>query len=1119
MRQRKVVGSLALLALLALVGLIFGQTVAVHDGGSLPALRRIVPGQVELLPVPGSSGGDPWRLFDGDTSRGFVSQGEGPARIRLRLGGERTVSSVGIYGPAEGRLSVLAREDGVWMPILELDLRADSPGWRRWDLETPVSAAALLLEWQGVALPEVELWGSGAGSRVVQASEVQPGVFRLRMEADPGAFPRAYLSYELAGVAHWTGAVRSINGLPAQGGFAPAPGAGLQTEEINPRWLRRGVNEVRFFPTEEAPYTVRNLRLVLVEEDGRPAIEPSPLVDGDRATGWDGQTLDLPFHRPYQIHSLAIEAAGRPDGMLTVEGLLDGGGTTLLSTYGLTGSGRHELPVDEAPAVTGLRLSWSGAQEGGGQIVEAEILGSPVGSPRRVRPRLVLTHPLQGETAEGGAYLRGFVEPGRPELLVDGSTAEIQPDGAFGLFVPGPEEGSWEAVLEAAFPDGSRLSRTVLLGSEKEPSDPHSLTETQAAPGQAKTLSLGGARLEVGAGALSGPVKLSMRSLAVGDLPALDAGMTNVTPRRGGFRMGPHGLRFLAPVRLTLPYDAALLPAGMTADDVRTFYFDDETGRWFPIARLEAGAGSVVSATDHFTDFINATLALPDEPASADLAPDSMQELAKADPAAGIVRIEPPVGGSQGSARLDFPIVVPPGRQGLEPELAVRYDSDKANGWTGIGWDLSVPGVEVSTLFGVPRYDGGEEYLLAGDRLAAAGEPGRFVRRVEGSFQRIVRHGSRPDDFWWEVTEKDGTRYLYGQTGQARLRDYRSPRNTFRWLLERVIDLHGNTVDYTYATDSGGGAAIGGDGEPWTQVYPSRIDYTGVNGAGAYYQVRFFPEDGERPDPFSTGMPGFKVLTRQRLGRIDVTAGGSVVRSYRFEYHEPAADSFYKSLLASVAVSGEDDSELYRHTFDYFHMPTLGGEIDGFSEPVAWGSVAGTDDQSETSTLAGGGHAFVGVGDTACVNHAGVQLGGGGGATDTRLAFLDVNGDGLTDRIAEDGEVAFNRYDPEDGSGGFAGGTFPNAASLGHNDDWSFDLGLGGHLLNDLIVGGVSWTWSHSNDDRAVADLDGDGRPDLVASGSVRLNDGSGFGEDRSWSQGAGSFDLGIPGEEEQLLA
>jgi hypothetical protein len=801
MRQKKIVGPLALLAVLVLVGLIFGQTGAVHDGGAAPSPRRILPQRVELLPVPGSAGGDPWRLFDGDTSRGFVSQGEGPARIRLRLGGERTVSSVGIYGPAEGRLSVLSREDGVWAPILELDLQAGSAGWRRWELEAPVSAAALLLEWQGGALPEVELWGSGTGPRTVQASEERPGVFRLRLDADPGAFSRAYLSYELAGLAHWTGAVRSINGLPAQGGFAPAPGAGgVQTEEISPRWLRQGLNEVRFFPEEETPYTVRNLRLVLAEEDGRPAADPSPLaaalVDGIPATGWDGQdgSVDLPFRRPFQVHSLEIETAGRPVGMLMVEGLL-ADGTVPLSTFELDGPGRHRLPLDEAPAMTGLRLSWSGAGKDGGEIVEAEILGSPVGSPRRARPRIVLTHPLQGETAEGGAYLRGFTEPGRPELLLDGSTAEIQPDGAFGLFVPGPEEGLWEAVLEAAFPDGSRLSRTVLLGSGKDPSDPKSLAETQAAPGQAKTLSLGGARLEVGAGALSSPVKLSMRSLASGDLPALDAGMTNVTPRRGGFRMGPHGLRFRTAVRLTLPYDAALLPEGMTADDVRTFYFDEEAGRWFPIARLEVGTGAVVSATDHFTDFINATIALPDEPASANLAPDSMQELAKADPAAGIVRIEPPVGGSQGSARLDFPITVPPGRLGLEPELAVRYDSDRANGWTGIGWDLSVPSVEVSTLFGVPRYDGGEEYVLEGDRLAAAGEPGRFVRRVEGRFQRIVRHGSRPDDFWWEVTEKDGTRYLYGQTGQARLRDYRPPRNTFRWLLERVIDLHGNTVD------------------------------------------------------------------------------------------------------------------------------------------------------------------------------------------------------------------------------------------------------------------------------------------------------------------------------------
>jgi hypothetical protein len=52
------------------------------------------------------------------------------------------------------------------------------------------------------------------------------------------------------GVAQWTAAVRSINGLPARGGFAavPSSGAQLQLEEINPRWLHAGLNQIAFSP-------------------------------------------------------------------------------------------------------------------------------------------------------------------------------------------------------------------------------------------------------------------------------------------------------------------------------------------------------------------------------------------------------------------------------------------------------------------------------------------------------------------------------------------------------------------------------------------------------------------------------------------------------------------------------------------------------------------------------------------------------------------------------------------------------------------------------------------------------------------------------------------------------
>ena len=61
----------------------------------------------------------------------------------------------------------------------------------------------------------------------------------------------------------------------------------------------------------------------------------------------------------------------------------------------------------------------------------------------------------------------------------------------------------------------------------------------------------------------------------------------------------------------------------------------------------------IVSATDHFTDFINATLAMPDEPAGMNYTPNSIQELAKADPAAEISVIAPPEGGATGDATVD----------------------------------------------------------------------------------------------------------------------------------------------------------------------------------------------------------------------------------------------------------------------------------------------------------------------------------------------------------------------------------------------------------------------------------------------------------------------------------
>ena len=147
---------------------------------------------------------------------------------------------------------------------------------------------------------------------------------------------------------------------------------------------------------------------------------------------------------------------------------------------------------------------------------------------------------------------------------------------------------------------------------------------------------------------------------------------------------------------------------------------------------------------------------MPDSPSGASFQPDSLQQLESADPAAGIPLIDPPDASPTGDAALSFPLEVPPGRLGMAPDLEITYDSRGGDGWLGMGWDLSVPAVEVDTRFGVPRYDPDREtetYRLDGALLApeavraapVARSPERvFHRRVEGGFERIVRHGSRP---------------------------------------------------------------------------------------------------------------------------------------------------------------------------------------------------------------------------------------------------------------------------------------------------------------------------------------------------------------------------------------
>src|SRR6185295_13708829 len=122
--------------------------------------------------------------------------------------------------------------------------------------------------------------------------------------------------------------------------------------------------------------------------------------------------------------------------------------------------------------------------------------------------------------------------------------------------------------LEVATEDGFRRVRTVpvetcveppkgrIIGVSPPVEDVGAPYGAVVSPHKASTLSFAGAQIDIPAGAVDGDVRVTMRALDRGQLPPLMAEMENVSGSGGAMRLGPHGLQFKKPVKVTLPIDA-----------------------------------------------------------------------------------------------------------------------------------------------------------------------------------------------------------------------------------------------------------------------------------------------------------------------------------------------------------------------------------------------------------------------------------------------------------------------------------------------------------------------------------------------------------------------------------
>ncbi|GAB6012759.1 FG-GAP-like repeat-containing protein, partial [Viscerimonas tarda] len=311
---------------------------------------------------------------------------------------------------------------------------------------------------------------------------------------------------------------------------------------------------------------------------------------------------------------------------------------------------------------------------------------------------------------------------------------------------------------------------------------------------------------------------------------------------------------------------------------------------------------------------------------------------------------------AMGGATYSIPIDVPQGVGGMQPGLALVYNSQAGNGLAGWGCNLS--GISVITRAPKDIYHDGaakglthmanEAYLLDGQRLiyvsGTAGQNGAIYSPESDPFTQVIVHGT--DTVWFEVHASNGMKYYFGNTTSAR-QSYTagSSSRINAWYLDYAEDPLGNYMDYTYQMAG-------------FFVYPNSIIYgKNQNVTGSFQNTVTFTYES-RSDSTHFVLEGVKGSMGKRLKTITCKTGNEVYRTYNLQYNNTGDASTTKfSRLISVTEKNGAGEALKPTVLNWSYLPA-------FSQDV-----------SATTVTNGGSVSFD--------NHS--------------FIAMDHNGDGLTD--------------------------------------------------------------------------------------------------------------------------
>ncbi len=308
-----------------------------------------------------------------------------------------------------------------------------------------------------------------------------------------------------------------------------------------------------------------------------------------------------------------------------------------------------------------------------------------------------------------------------------------------------------------------------------------------------------------------------------------------------------------------------------------------------------------------------------------------------------------------GAATYTVPIYIPPGSNGMQPNVSLVYNSQGGLGCMGLGWEIS--GVSVITRVHKNYYHDGkvegykfdesDHYALDGQRLIAVngtnGAEGTEYRTENESFVRVFSYGPTGWPIRFVVYTKDGKTIEYskrkivpGGGGEP-----------IAWYVNKITDEYGNYMICEYIEDFNSGVRTGtyynGD------FLLKAVSYTGNENKALqpYNRIEFSYDTYDFYPAYSFGV-FYKVFkNRLRLNKINCYSDGQLARSYWLGYSSNTfAFQFY---LHSIKESNGENQSYNETIFTWEETP--GSYYEGGNNISYFGRTASNFQSSSTRLL------------------------------------------------------------------------------------------------------------------------------------------------------------------------